>query len=60
MNLEVGSSVILHGFDCPPATIIPDGKYTISKVNDDGTFHVGGNTAVQPSRVKAILKVSGK
>jgi len=32
-------------------SIIPAGEYTVSKVNADGSFHVGGNTAVWPRRV---------
>lgn len=32
-------------------SIIPEGTYTVSKVNDDGSFHVGGNTAVWPRRI---------
>lgn len=34
-------------------SIIPAGTYRVSKVNDDGSFHVGGNTAVWPRRVIA-------
>jgi hypothetical protein len=32
-------------------SIIPEGVYTVSKINDDGSFHVGGNTAVWPRRI---------
>lgn len=32
--------------------IIPAGRYRVSKVNPDGSFHVGGNTAVWPRRIK--------
>ena len=32
-------------------SIIPAGEYIVSKVNDDGSFHVGGNTAVWPRRI---------
>lgn len=34
-------------------SIIPAGTYRVSKVNADGSFHVGGNTAVWPRRVIA-------
>lgn len=30
---------------------IPEGTYTVSRVNGDGSFHVGGNTAIWPSRI---------
>ena len=33
--------------------IIPAGEYTVSSVNPDGSFHVGGNTAVWPRRIVA-------
>jgi len=29
----------------------PGGRHTVSRVNPDGSFHVGGNTAVWPRRV---------
>ena len=32
-------------------SIIPAGSYRVSKVNADGSFHVGGNTAVWPRRI---------
>ena len=32
-------------------SIIPAGSYCVSKVNTDGSFHVGGNTAVWPRRI---------
>lgn len=31
--------------------IVPAGSYTVSRVNPDGSFHVGGNTAVWPRRI---------
>lgn len=34
-----------------PGAIVPAGSYTVSQVNPDGSFHVGGNTAVWPRRV---------
>lgn len=32
--------------------IVPAGKYKVSKINENGSFHVGGNTAVWPKRIK--------
>lgn len=32
--------------------IVPAGSYTVSRVNPDGSFHVGGNTAVWPKRLR--------
>lgn len=34
-----------------PGCIVPAGTYTVSKINPDGSFHVGGNTAVWPRRI---------
>jgi hypothetical protein len=34
-----------------PDCIVPAGDYVVSRVNEDGSFHVGGNTAVWPRRV---------
>lgn len=34
-----------------PDCVIPAGTYRVSKVDADGSFHVGGNTAVWPRRV---------
>lgn len=46
----VGDIVELaHEEDC----IVPAGEYEVTQVNPDGTFHVGGNTAVHPRRVMA-------
>lgn len=46
--MKIGQKVTLcHEPDC----IIPAGAYTVSKVNSDGSFHVGGNVAVWPRRV---------
>lgn len=33
--------------------IVPAGRYRVSKVNPDGSFHVGGKTAVWPRRITA-------
>lgn len=47
-DIQPGDRVTLrHEAGC----IIPAGQYTVSKVNQDGSFHVGGNTAVWPRRV---------
>ncbi|KAK0359526.1 hypothetical protein LTR94_030958, partial [Friedmanniomyces endolithicus] len=50
IGLKAGARVLLHGFT--DGCIIPDGEYTVSAVNADGSFHVGGKTAVWPERVK--------
>ena len=51
-GVMVGDQVTLDDEeDC----IIPTGTYTVSKVNENGSFHVGGNTAVWPRRILAIL-----
>lgn len=50
--MEIGSIITLAGFE--PGCIVPDGEYTVSKVNADGSFHVGGRTAVWPSRIAEI------
>ena len=34
-------------------SIIPSGSHIVSKINKDGSFHVGGNTAVWPHRIKS-------
>lgn len=53
MKVAVGDRVTLeHEEDC----IIPAGTYTVSKVNPDGSFHVGGNTAVWPRRIAARVR----
>lgn len=36
-----------------PDCIVPAGTYIVSRVNEDGSFHVGGNTAVWPRRIIA-------
>ena len=36
-----------------PDCTIPAGDHRVSKVNEDGSFHVGGNTAVWPRRIVA-------
>lgn len=52
---KVGDTVTLgEEFDC----IIPPGTYTVSQVNPDGSFHVGGNTAVWPRRI--IARISSR
>ena len=54
MRIVPGARVILKGFE--RGCIIPDGEHVVSKVNDDGSFHVGGRTAVWPARVERIVK----
>ncbi len=44
-----GDSVTLRD---ESGSIIPAGRHTVSRVNPDGSFHVGGNTAVWPARVE--------
>lgn len=46
--IKVGHKVRLIG---EADSVIPAGTYLVSKVNADGSFHVGGNTAVWPRRV---------
>ena len=38
-------------------SIIPAGSYCVSKVNTDGSFHVGGNTAVWPRRIVKLPRL---
>lgn len=48
VEVKVGQTVtLIDEID----SIIPAGTYRVSKVNADGSFHVGGNTAVWPRRV---------
>lgn len=51
-EIFVGDQVTLDDDD---DEIIPAGTYIVSQVNDDGSFHVGGNTAVWPHRILSIL-----
>lgn len=51
-KLTVGTRIRLIGYD--KGCIIPDGWHTASKINEDGSFHVGGNTAVWSVRVAEI------
>ncbi len=46
--IKTGDTVTLRD---EPGCIIPAGRYVVSKVNPDSSFHVGGNTAVWPRRV---------
>lgn len=46
--MKIGQQVTLRA---EPGAIVPAGSYTVSRVNPDGSFHVGGNTAVWPRRV---------
>lgn len=46
--MKVGQTVtLIDEIDC----IIPAGTYRVSKINANGSFHVGGNTAVWPRRI---------
>lgn len=47
--MSVGDKVVLKE---EVDSIIPAGEYTVSKINQDGSFHVGGNTAVFPRRLQ--------
>lgn len=47
--MQAGDRVTLRA---EPGAIVPAGSYTVSRVNPDGSFHVGGNTAVWPNRIK--------
>lgn len=50
-TLRAGDFVVLTDeADC----IVPAGRHRVSKVNPDGSFHVGGNTAVWPRRIAGI------
>lgn len=49
---NAGDTVIL---DDEIDAIVPAGEYVVSSTNPDGSFHVGGNTAVWPRRVVARL-----
>lgn len=49
--MNIGDTVTLkHEPDC----IVPAGLHVVSKINPDGSFHVGGRTAVWPRRVVAV------
>lgn len=51
-NIIVNSVVTLNDeTDC----IIPAGEYIVTKVNENGSFHVGGNTVIWPKRVINIV-----
>ena len=39
-------------------SVVPAGRHTVSRVNPDGSFHVGGNTAVWPARVEEDAPVT--
>lgn len=54
-QIRPGARVVLTGFE--PGCIVPDGEHVVSKVNADGSFHVGGNTAIWPTRVAKILEI---
>lgn len=50
--MTVGDRVDLKHED---GAMIPAGSYVVSRVNHDGSFHVGGNTAVWPRRIKDAI-----
>lgn len=51
-DVMVGDHVTLDDEeDCT----VPPGTYQVSKVNENGSFHVGGNTAVWPRRILSVL-----
>lgn len=47
--MNIGDTVVLREAN---GAIIPAGVYIVSRLNPDGSFHVGGNTAVWPNRIK--------
>lgn len=51
-DVMVGDRVTLDDED---DAIIPTGSHVVSKVNEDGSFHVGGNTAVWPRRILSVI-----
>lgn len=53
LGVNPGDDVVLID---TPGCIIPAGRYRVSHVNPDGTFHVGGNTAVMPERIAEIVR----
>lgn len=53
LGVNPGDEVLLTD---TPGCIIPAGWHTVSHVNPDGTFRVGGNTAVMPERVAEIRR----
>lgn len=53
LGVNPGDEVLLTD---TPGSIIPAGWHGVSHVNPDGTFHVGGNTAVMPERVAEIVR----
>lgn len=52
-DIEVGDRVVLEDEE---GCIVPAGEYTVSKKNEDGSFHVGGRTAVWPRRVSSVYR----
>jgi hypothetical protein len=53
--MKIGQTVtLIDEIDC----IIPAGTYRISKMNADGSFHVGGNTAVWPHRIVKMSQIA--
>lgn len=52
--MKIGDQVALADFG--PGCIVPDGLHTVSKINPDGSFHVGGRTAVWPERLRPMTR----
>jgi len=52
---EVGDLVYLAD---EPDCFVPEGEYVVSQVNDDGSFHVGGTTAIWPRRILSLVPFS--
>jgi hypothetical protein len=50
-SVSIGDRVTLDDED---DAIVPAGRHIVSKVNEDGSFHVGGNTAVWPRRILSV------
>lgn len=48
-KVEAGDFVVLAEEE---DSIVPAGTYRVSKVNPDGSFHVGGKAAVWPRRIR--------
>ena len=53
IKVKVGDKVILKKEE---DSIVPSGEHRVSSVNEDGSFHVGGNTAVWSTRIESIVK----
>lgn len=54
--MQVGDRIILND---EPDCIVPAGEYTVSFVDKDGSFRVGGNTLIWPRRIVEVLEKAG-